>query len=236
MSTQVAALARDARTSVRYDAYWVPGLDQDDLDTDEALSIAFGWLREAELTHGGHGVIAMNAASMRRNRPLLASAPWEIVSRRSRSRRPSRGPVLCVWPTAETLEFAESLAFDAALCVMAGTLFDVAPWIRRSGAICLVEDFAVPELTALPKDVTDELDHILSFGGHNSFLGGGEKEVAIRALRSIAGRSDAPTRAAIAEYMHSSGSTDADGVERAARWYDEIRQGKRHRDYARRII
>lgn len=218
----------------RYEAFWLPGLDED-VDPDEVLAIAFGWLRSAERKHGGTGILVMNAVQMRGNRPILSTAPWDIVS--PRSRRPhGRGPVLAVWPEERTLELAEMLALDSALCAMAGTLFDIAPWIRRSGAACLVEGFEVARGTELPAEISRSLDHMLFFGGHNSFLGGGEKEDAIRRLREIARRPDAPPRDAIVEYLRSTGETDADGAERVGKWYEEIQLGKRHLDYARRVI
>ncbi len=77
---------------------------------------------------------------------------------------------------------------------------------------------------------------MLFLGGHNHFLGGGEKEDAIRRLRQIARRRDRPTREAIEEYLLASSKTDGDGARRAGRWYAEILEGKRHRDYAGRII
>ncbi len=43
-------------------------------------------------------------------------------------------------------------------------------------------------------------------------------------------------REAIVGYLWSTGETEADGAERAGRWYEEIRQGKRHRDDGGRII
>lgn len=223
------------KATTNYEAFWVPGLDDNNVDPDDALTVAFQWLRGAERKHGGTGVLVMNAVLMRRNRALLGSAPWEIVSPRSQRPR-GQGPVLAIWPEARTLELAESLAFGTALCAIAGTLFDISPWIRRTGASCLAEGFEVAAPVSLHKETADSLDHMVFFGGHNSFLGGGEKEVAIRTLREIAHRRDAPSREAIEEYLRSTGKTDSDGAERAGKWYDEIRQGKRHRDYAGRII
>jgi len=218
-----------------YEAFRVPGLDQDEVDPDDGLQVAFDWLRAAERKHGGAGALVMNAALMRRNRPLLGSAPWEIVSPRTQ-RSPGRGPVLAVWPAARTLELAERLAFGKALCVIAGTLFDIAPWIRRTGATCLVQGFDAPLAPNLPAGVAESLDHVASFGGHNNFLGGGEKELTIRVLRAIARRPDAPSREAIEAHLLATGETEAKGAERAGRWYEEIQQGRRHRDYAGRII
>jgi hypothetical protein len=225
----------DMATSRNYQAFWVPGLDNNDVDADEALLLAFDWLRRAEREHGGAGVLVMNASLMRRNRPLLESAPWDIFSPRTHRPR-GRGPALAIWPSARALEFAESLAFGTALCVVPGTLFDIAPWIRRTGAACLAQGFDVEAAEALSAEVRKLLDHMLSFDGHNGFLGGGGKEYAIRTLREILRRPDAPSSDAIEEYLAGSGETNAKGAARAAKWYDEIRAGRRHLDYARRTI
>lgn len=222
-------------TTMKYKAFWVPGLDDDNVDPDEALALAFDWLRRAKREHGGAGVLVMNASLMRRNRPLLESAPWDIVSPRTHRPR-ERGPVLAVWPSARALELAESLAFGTALCVIPGTLFGIGPWIRRTGATCLAQGFDAEEGEALSAEVRKLLDRMLSFDGHNGFLGGGGKEHAIRTLREILHRPEAPSSDAIEEYLAGSGETNAKGAARAAKWYQEIRAGKRHVDYARRPI
>lgn len=222
----------------RYDAFWVPGLDNDDIDRDDSLRVAFRWLDQAERDHGGKGVIVMYAKKMMNNAPLLSRAAgrWEFFSTRSRGHYRDGGPVLTIYPNDETLELAEHKAFGSALCVVPGSLFDVSPWIRRTNAQCLIEGFDVQPGEAVPEDIAKELDHVLFFGGHNNFLGGGEKEVTIRALKDIARRPDAPSREAIEAHMRQSGETAASGVQRAGKWYDEIRAGKRHRDYRGQII
>lgn len=220
------------------EAAWAPGLDSD-IDPDDSLRAAFQWLRKAEQTYGGRGVLVMNAASMRRNRPLLESAPWNIISRRS-GQRVGRGPVLVIWPTDKTLEFAEMLAAGSALCVIGGSRggrqADVWSWIQRTGASCIVGGYEAPEAEALPAEVRRSLDEMLGWGGHNSFLGPADKTDAIRRLRAIADRSNAPSRQAIESYLRASGQTDVDGASRAGKWYDEIKRGTRHRDHRGQVI
>lgn len=225
----------------RYEAFWIPGLDydRDGFDRDDGLEVAFRWLDHAERQYGGEGIIVMYAKKMMSNAPMLAEAAsrWDFVSTRARSGyRYDGGPVLTVWPDDRTLELAEHMAFGSALCVIPGSLHDVSPWIRRTSAKCLVEGLDVEPGTSLPEEVRKRLDSVLSFGGHNSFLGGGEKEITIRALKEIARRPDAPSREAIEAYMHQSGGTAASGVQRAGKWYDRIREGKSHRDYRGRTI
>ena len=58
-----------------FEAFWLPAFDSP-ADPDEVLAVGFEWLRRAESTEGVRGVIAMYSASMRRNRPAIAAAPW----------------------------------------------------------------------------------------------------------------------------------------------------------------
>jgi hypothetical protein len=220
-----------------YEAAWAPGLGHD-VDPDESLALGFRWLAAAEREHGGAGVIVMYAKQMVGNSPLLAQAAtrWDVVSPRSKRPR-GRGPVLSIWPPNDrVLEFAENLAFGAALCVIPGRLLDITPWVRRTGAQCLVDGFAVVDPPGLPSEVTKSLDGMLSFGGHNSFVGAGEKEDAIHRLRKIAARHDSPSGQQIEDCLRASGATNVNGVERIGKWYAEILEGHRHHDYRGHVI
>jgi hypothetical protein len=215
----------------------VPGLDHE-IDRDESLAIGIQWLAEAECEHGGQGTIAMYAKKMVDNAPLLARAAtrWEFVSSRSQ-RSPGRGPVLCVWPPDDrVLELGEYVAVQSALCVIPGSLLDISGWIQKSGAQCLVEGYDTSEAVSLPSDVKKLLDRALFFGGSNGFVGGHEKEHLITRLREIARRSDSPSPEDLADYFRASGETHAKGVTRAEKWYREVLEGKRHRDYRGRLI
>jgi len=227
--------------NARYEAFWVPGLN-DKIDPDEALAIAFAWLGEAERESGAAGVIVMYAKRMMGNRPALgeAASRWPFVSPRSRSHSGlprGTGPVLCVWPPDDkTLELAEQLAFGSALCVIPGTRYDASGWIARSGAGALVQGALTPRLPSLSKEVEAELDSLSFFGGHNMFLGGGEKEQAIQTLRRFARLADRPTRAAIEAHLRSNRQVHGNGAERVGKWYDEVLEGRRHRDYRGQVI
>lgn len=221
----------------RYKAFWIPGLD-DDVDTDESLNLGLRWLAAAEREDRRAGVVVMYAKKMTQNRPVLAEAAsrWTFVSLRSQRPR-GHGPVLAIWPPdARVLEFAESLALDRSLCVVAGH-YDIAPWVTKSGATCLAQGWSVtPPETSVHKEIQEELDRMLTFDGHNGFVGSGGKEVAIQTLRRIGRRGDRPRPQAIEGYLTASGQTSAKGAQRARRWYEEILQGKRHRDNRGRII
>ncbi len=221
----------------RYEAFWVPGLDHE-IDRDESLRVGLRWLASAEREHEATGMIVMYAKSMVGNAPLLGEAArrWEFVSPRSRHSS-GRGPVLAIWPPdSKVIELAERMALDSALCVIAGR-YDISSWIKRASATCLVEGFeAALTVPDLPQEVSSSLDAMLAFDGHNGFIGAGGKEDAIRRLRSIAGSPDRPQPQAIKDYLLSRGETSAEGAGRARRWYGEILDGKRHRDYGGRII
>jgi hypothetical protein len=223
------------KPSSNFDAYWLPAFDSD-ADPDEVITLGFDWLRHMERAAGVRGVIAMHAASMRHNRPILASAPWDIVSSRSLQAYRTGGPVLAIYPPERTLELAEHMATRSALCVIPYLMADIAAWIERTGAKALVDGLDAPVRQALSPAVEDELLHVVSFGGHNGFLGGGEKEIAIRAFHRICRMTGAPSRGNLEDFMRATGEVDAKGVTRAGKWYEEVLDGKRHRDYRGEII
>jgi hypothetical protein len=225
---------------VRYEAAWGPGLnDTTTADEDDAvLEVAFHWLADAERRFGKPGTVVMYAKGMSQNRPILEQAArrWPFESRRTRPGW-NRGPVLALWPPDDdTLELAENVAGATALCVIPGSHYEVGPWIRRAGAVCIVEGLAEPDAPTLPKEVTDLLDSILFFDGHNAFIGGGGKEHTIRDLQDITRMRPRPTREAIEGYLRESGETHGEGPTRAGQWYEEILAGQRHLDYQRRVI
>jgi hypothetical protein len=157
-----------------FEAFWLPAFDST-ADPDEVLAVGFDWLRRAEKGQAERGVIAMYATSMRRNRAAIAAAPWEIVSPRSRRGYRIGGPVLAIWPSEEVLELAEQMATRSSLCVIPWEMADIAAWIERTGATCLVEGFDAPVRANLPADVEEELRHVVAFGGHTASLVGARK-------------------------------------------------------------
>lgn len=225
-------------TPDRYEAVWLPGLDSD-ADPDDALEIALDWL--ATVPVGGERLIVMYAKKMAGNRALLtwAAQRYRVVSPRSREGLPDgRGnAVLAVWPDGETLELAQRLALDGALCVIPGSLYDVRPWIVRTGAVNLADpDEEVEPLPTLSAEVRKELDSIVFFGGHNSFLGAGEKERAVRGLRRIVAAGHRPAPEAIEAYVLTTGKTGSKGAERLRMFYEGVLGGKNFRDHAGRPI
>lgn len=225
-------------TTVTFEAFWIPGLD-DDIDIDDSLDLGFQWMEDWERSHGGTGLLVMYAVSSARSDPRIAEATrrWDVISRRSRGYGRGKGPVLCIWPPDDaTLELAESRAMNTALCVIPGSLMDIGPWIEKTRARCLVEGFERQVMAPLPPEIARILDGMLFFGGHNTFLGSGEKERAIRDLRRIAERADAPSREALEDYLRASGETRGEGARRVGEWYDGVRHGRSYRDYRGRPL
>jgi len=83
----------------------------------------------------------------------------------------------------------------------------------------------------LPIQVTDLLDSMSRFGGHNGFLNGRDKEDAIPMLRIIARLPDRPSPDALEEYLFARKdvSRQHKGAARARKWYEEVLDGKSHR-------
>jgi hypothetical protein len=225
-------------TPDRYDAVWVPGLDTD-FDPDQALELALDWL--GTVACDGARIIVMFAKNMVGNRPLLtwAAQRYPVVSPRSKSRLPYGRPnsVLAVWPDGQTLELAQRLALDGALCVIPGSLYDVRPWVVRTGATNLADPGGSGEgLPELHPDVTGTLDSVLFFGGHNGFLGGGEKEQVVRRLQDLVRAGHRPDPDAVESYALASGETDHKGARRLREFYAGILAGRKFRDYRGRVI
>lgn len=97
-------------------------------------------------------------------------------------------------------------------------------------------DQEAPTLAPLNSAVTGTLDSILQFGGHNSFLGGGEKEDAVQDLRAMLADGHRPDPADVEAYARASGETDVEGARRLREFYEKILAGRQLRDYRGRAI
>lgn len=218
----------------RYEAFWIPGPDQ--LDMDEGLHLGYRWLETAP--YRGERVVVLYAKKMVNNRRTLAEASrYHVVSPRARGiSHTSAGPVLAIWPNADTLELAQELALDSALCVIPYR-HDITWWITRTGAVNLAEPESQPvTLASLDPAVVATLDSILAFGGHNGFVGGGEKEEAVRELRAMLAVGHRPAPSDLEDYARASGETDVEGARRLRSFYETILAGRQLRDYRGRAI
>ncbi|MYD27791.1 MAG: hypothetical protein F4X03_02575 [Dehalococcoidia bacterium] len=225
----------------RYKSYWLPGLDNDDVDPDEVLHSAFVWL-ETE-PYSGERLVVMNTLGMTENRPFLAeaSASYTVISPKARRRiGTASGPgnaVLAIWPAHETLELAEVLARDGSLCVIPGSLDDMSPWIHRTSAHALWDiDSPDDDPLRLDEPVRSALDSIVAFDGHNNFLGAGGKEHAVRKLRAMIADGHRPDPSTLENYVLVHGTRSFRGARRLREWYEGLLQGRRFYDYARRPI
>lgn len=215
-------------------AFWIPG--PNNLDMDEGLRLGYGWLERN--APPGRRVVVLHAMKMVNNRPMLGRATeYTVVSPRSRGvRYGDAGAVLTIWPSPATLEFAEQVAFGSPLCVIPYT-HDIAWWITKTGATDLTAPDASPSpAPGLDPAVTKTLDSILGFGGHNSFVGGGEKEDAVRELRAMIAAGHRLSPEELENYLRASGETDIDGARRLRGFYESVLAGRTLRDYRGRSI
>ena len=104
-----------AAIPTRYEATWIPGLNTD-FDPDEALALGEAWLRSRQDVRSR--VVVMNAKKMMSNSLRLGrlASRFPFVSPQSREAGPSPRAVLAVYPTNRTLDLAQELALDGALC------------------------------------------------------------------------------------------------------------------------
>lgn len=218
----------------RYDAFWIPGPET--FDMDEGLRLGYQWLDGGPVRN--ERVVLLNAKTMLNNRPMLAQASqYHVVSPRSRHiPHTTAGRVLAIWPSPETLELAQQLALDSALCVIPYRQ-SIDWWIARSGAVNLTDPEAEPAKLAQPEPaVAEMLDSILGFGGHNSFVGAYEKEESVQGLRTMVARGHRPDPQDLEEYARASGKTDIEGARRLSDLYDKVLAGKRLRNHRGRAI
>lgn len=218
----------------RYDAYWIPGPDA--LDMDLGLRLGYQWLDSVPCR--GERVVVLYAKKMLNNRPMLARASrYHVVSPRSRDiPYATAGAVLAIWPNADTLEFAQQLALDSALCAIPYT-HDVTWWITRSGAVNLADPNSAPAtLATVDAAVAKRLDWVLSFGGHNGFVGGDDKETAARELREMLAAGHRPTPQEVEDYARASGETTVEGARRLRSYYEKTLAGRQLRNNLGRAI
>ncbi len=217
-----------------FDAFWVHA-PFDDPNYPQGLEVAFDWLASAPYT--GQRTVVLYAKKMANNSGLRRVNEFHVVS--PKSQRPlSRdvGPVLAVWPDPKTIEFAEELAIDSALCVVPNYRHGTTWWIDKTGAVDLTNPAAEPSgLVPMDSAVTDTLDSIIRFGGHNNFVGGGEKEYAVEDLRALLAAGHRPTAQQIEDYVRSTGEVDVEGAQQLAEW-SAIIDGRQLRDYRGRSI
>lgn len=219
---------------VNYEAAWIPE-SVTDADADLALELGGRWL--ANVKGVEQRIIGMNAVKMAGNSTALSALCTRFPVYSPQSARPplARSAVLAVYPSQETLDWAEQLASRGALCVIAWTQ-DYTPWVVRSGATNLfAPGDPPPKLAELPDEVKGVLDRLLFFGGHNRFAGADEKQRAMTDLKRIMehGR---PAIRDIEAYLLASGETDQRGARRVREWYEGLLRGQRFKDYRGRYI
>ena len=92
-------------------------------------------------------------------------------------------------------------------------------------------------LAELPEEVRSALDYIITFDGHNNFIGAGGKENCIRHLRALVKDGYRPDAADVENYVLASGAIRShEGAKRIREWYEGILEGRGFRDYKGRPI
>ncbi|MDA0301965.1 MAG: hypothetical protein O2822_05505 [Chloroflexi bacterium] len=222
-------------TAQRYEAAWIPWY-RNDVDADDALELAEGWLAGAPCR--AQRVIVTNTREALRGHfsahPKLARYEnFSPTSSRARSR--TGNAVLALWPSNETLAFAETVATDGALCVVPGSIHDLTHWIRRTTATNLWDPASELESSdELPAQVRSALDSAIFFGGRNGFFGH-EKVVAIRSIDTFIREGFRPSPEAVRDYALEKG-VQPGGAEPLREWCAGRLAGKAFRDDGGRPI
>lgn len=89
------------------------------------------------------------------------------------------------------------------------------------------------ESSGVPLEVAEVLDAIIAFGGHNQFVGAGEKPYTVRELRAMVAAGHRPTPTAVEGYLR--GRTKEKGARRLRGWYEAILDGRHIMGDGRRI-
>lgn len=212
-----------------YEACWVDASPSDPT-CPERLGLAFDWLANAH--HPGRRVVVLHAVKMANNTFLQRAKRFTVVSPRSRSRlaHDEVGAVLAIWPDDRAFELAEQLAVGSALCVVPGPGHPMSWWLHRTSATNLSDPGTEPfTLEALEPAVIEALDTVILLGGHNGFLGGGDKDLAVAELRALHRSGHRPTASQIEHYVRANSDVPAGGARRLSGWWQAVLDGRRLR-------
>ena len=87
--------------------------------------------------------------------------------------------------------------------------------------------------SGVPPPVSEVLDAIVGFGGHNQFVGAGEKAYSVGELRAMVAAGHRPAPQAVEDYLRE--RTREKGARRIRAWYETIIEGGYLMDGGRRI-
>jgi hypothetical protein len=216
----------------RLNAFWIPVDDSG--DQGGAIRLGYDWL-DAHRNHG-EPMIVLNTKKMMQTPALAAASKFTCLSPSSHFYSGAAGAVLAIWPNNTALELAQRLALDRALCVIPGTT-DVSWWMRRTAAVNVRSPRELPlPLRRLADGVEELLNSTIRFGGHNDFVGAGEKDDAVVCLRTVLAIAPALTSTQIEDFALESGGASVEGAARLAVWHRHLASGRRLRDHAGRAI
>jgi len=186
-------------------AAWVPD-DDPSRPWDVATELAADWLWERSRVEGVEPMLVTNALKSGTFMPALSEIARAGGHAAPQGReRFGPGPVLAYVPDERSLRLALGLARGYSLVVVEGSLFPIGEWAAGAGAINLLT--GEPSSSSIPEDVRKDLDHVMFFGGNNSWTGPHEKENA-RLFLSKHVRSKRLSPDDAAGYVMSKGASD----------------------------
>ena len=144
----------------------------------------------------------------------------------------NRGPVLALWPSAQSLgKLLDSVPSVTALCVASWNQLEIGPWVSAAQPELLstAGDWAIMPIVELHLDIESEMVSITRIINHNNTISAGfEKDIVVKALLRLhdAGhRFDGRQLEGWALANGWSGKNPA----KLAKYADEINGGKRPR-------
>lgn len=214
-----------------FDAFWIP--DPETWDVYYPPELGMAWLRQQP------GPRALLVPTQNNAQFAGSLHGIELLTRRSWSTGDAASVLVC-FPNAELLEIANGYQLQR-VCVADNGNLAVSAWVERHHARALIPanyDGVPPDrkLPDPPRDIREELEHIIAFDAHNSFIGAGGKEASIKALRRINQRHPELEPQMLEAWAYAHPDVTAQGAARLRTWLEEIRDGVRHRDSGRRPI
>lgn len=157
-------------------AAWVPD-DDPERPWSEAADLAAEWVWERSAAEGVQPLLVTNTFQNAIGIETLGEiARVGGQATPQGKQRFEHGPVVAYVPNERALKLALNLARGYSLAVVEIVSFPIAEWAASAGAINLLD--GTTSSSALPDDVSADLDHAVFFGGNNGWTGSHEKQNA----------------------------------------------------------
>ncbi|PWC06725.1 hypothetical protein DF223_10400 [Mycetocola zhujimingii] len=157
-------------------AAWVPD-DDPERAWEDAADLAAEWIWERSEAEDVPPMLVTNTFQN-----AIGIASLSEIARGGGQATPQgnerfqHGPVLAYVPNERTMELALDLARGYSLVIVETISFPLSEWAAAAGAINLL--IGDPTATAIPSDVTADLDRAIFFGGNNGWTGSHEEQHA----------------------------------------------------------